>query len=310
LASARIASILAGKIARTAQPQNDFQEGARPVRIFLSFFVAMTLAACSSGLDRKIDGTSEKSFDASLARMKKSAKPEEVARLDDALLVLAISNVSIGFEGGILGAMKKISISKSPEQLAEQLMPIVDGMTGRDIIKAGQKRKKDEAANVELEMAKLAKLRDEYTGTKGILAPIRIVSPTLRFNSVGPQKMSVIDFTVSNGSDIGLTYLYLRGTVTEPSSGKVLFSDDINYKLSAAPLLPGESKMLRLPNSSPGKWNAAEIWGKENLGFTVEVVNAENLAGQRLAASFTRKDADRVTALEANKVALAQMLAE
>jgi hypothetical protein len=274
----------------------------------------MTLTACSAGLDRKIDGTSEKSFDASLASMKKSAKPEEVARLDDALLVLAISNVSIGFEGGILGAMKKISISKSPEQLAEQLMPVVDGMTGRDIIKAGQKRKKDEAtkqlANVELEMAKLDKLRDEYTGTKGILAPIRIVSPTLRFNSVGPQKMSVIDFTVSNGSDIGITYLYLRGTVTEPSSGKVLFSDDINYKLSAAPLLPGESKMLRLPNSAPGKWNAAEIWGKENLGFTVEVVNAENLAGQRLAASFTRKDADRVVALEANKVALAQMLAE
>ena len=284
------------------------------MKLILATMIAITLVACTSGLDRKIDGSTEKAFDTSLANMKKSANAEDVARLDNALLLLAISNVSIGFEGGILGAIKKISGSKSPEQLADQLMPIVDGMTGREIIKAGQKRKKDEAtkqlANAEIETAKLSKLRDEYAGSKGVLAPIRIISPTLRFNSIGPQKMSVIDFTVSNGTDIGLTNLYLRGTVTEATTGKVLFSDEINYKLSAAPLLPGESKVLRLPNSTHGKWNAPEIWGKENLGFRIDVINAENLAGQKLAASFTPKDAERVVVLEANKKALAQMLAE
>lgn len=284
------------------------------MKSILSILIALALAACTSGLDRKIDGSTEKSFDTSLANMKKSAKAEDIARLDDALLVLAISNVSIGFEGGILGAMKKISGSKSPEQLADQLMSIVDGMTGREIIKAGQKRKKDEAtkqlAKVETEIAKLTALREEYAGTRGILAPIRILEPALRFNSVGSQKMSVMTFTISNGSDIGLTYLYLRGTVTDAATGKALFSDDINYKLSAAPLLPGESKTLRLPNSAPGKWNAADIWGRENLGFTIAVVNAENLAGQKLAASFTAKDAERMALLEANKLVLTQMLAE
>lgn len=280
----------------------------------LSILIALTLAACSSGLDRKIDGTSERTFETSLASMKKSAQPEEVARLDEALLVLAISNVSIGFEGGILGALKKITLARSPEQLADQLMPIVNGMTGREIIGAGQKRKKDEAgkqlAKIEREMAQLAALREENTSTKGILAPIVILEPTLRFNSIGPQKMSVMDFKVKNGSDVALTNLYLRGTVTESASGKVLFSDDFNYKLSAAPLMQGETKVIRLPNSTYGKWNAPEIWGKENLGFTIEVVNAENLAGQRLAASFTRKDGERLVALEANKQALAKMLGQ
>ena len=284
------------------------------MRLILATMIAITLVACTSGLDRKIDGSTEKAFESSLASMKKSASAEDVARLDNALLVLAISNVSIGFEGGILGALKKISRDKRPEQLADQLLPIVDGMTGREIIKAGQKRKKDEAtkqlANAEIEIAKLSKLRDEYSGSKGVLAPIKIIAPTLRFNSIGPQKMSVIDFTVSNGTDIGLTNLYLRGTVTEATTGKVLFSDDINYKLSAAPLLPGESKVLRLPNSTHGKWNAPEIWGKENLGFRIDVINAENLAGQKLAASFTQKDAERVALLEVNKQALTQMLAE
>ena len=284
------------------------------MKTFLAILIALTLAACSSGLDRKLDGSNDKTFETSLAAMKKSAKPAEVAQLDEALLVLAISNVSIGFEGGILGALKKIAATKSPEQLADRLMPIVDGQTGREIIKAGQKRKHDEAAKqlaaIEIEVAQLTKLREENASTKGILAPIQILEPTLRFNSIGPQKMSVMDFKVKNGSDIALTFLYMRGTVTDSATGKVLFSDDINYKLRAEPLLQGETKSFRLPNSTNGKWNAPEVWGKENLGFTIEIVNAENLAGQRLAASFTTKDSERLVTLAANKQTLAKLLVD
>ena len=284
------------------------------MKTFLAILIALTLAACSSGLDRKLDGSNDKTFESSLAAMRKSAKPAEVAQLDEALLVLAISNVSIGFEGGILGALKKITATKSPEQLADRLMPIVDGQTGREIIKAGQKRKHDEAtkqlAAIETEVAQLTKLREENAGTKGILAPIQILDPTLRFNSVGPQKMSVMDFKVKNGSDIALTFLYMRGTVTESATGKVLFSDDINYKLRAEPLLQGETKAFRLPNSTNGKWNSPEVWGKENLVFTIEIVNAENLAGQRLAASFTTKDSERLVTLATNKQTLAKMLSQ
>ncbi len=283
------------------------------MRFILGTMIAMALVACSSGLDRKIDGSTEKAFETSLAAMKKSAKADEVARLDDALLVLAISNVSIGFEGGILGAFKMIS-AKRPEQLLDQLGSVVDGRTGREIIKDGQKRKADEIAKqlgrIETEIAKLAKLRDEYASTKGILAPIRIVEPRLRFNSVGSQQMSVIDFTVNNGSDIALTNLYLRGTVAEAATGKVLFTDDINYKLSAAPLLQGESKSLRLPHTTPGKWNAPNVWGKDNLTFGIDVINAENLAGQKLAAAFTRKDIERMAALQGDQQALALMRQE
>lgn len=284
------------------------------MKLILSIVISLTLVACSSGLDRKLDGANEKAFETSLASMKKSATPEEVARLDDALLVLAISDVSIGYEGGILGALKKISVAKSPEQLADQLMPVVNGMSGREIIKAGLKRKNAEATRqlglIETEIAQLTRLREAKASTKGILLPIEIIEPTLRFNSIGPQKMSVIDLKVKNGTDVALTNLFLRGTVTEAATGKVLFSDDINYKLSAAPLLPGETKALRLPNSTHGKWNAPEIWGKENLGFTIEVVNVENLAGQRLAASFTYKDGERLATLEANRQALTKMLAD
>ena len=144
----------------------------------------------------------------------------------------------------------------------------------------------------------------------GALAPIEVLEPTLRFNSIGPEKISVMDFKVKNGTDTGLTYLYLRGTVAESASNKVLLSDDIKYKLADEPLLPGVTKSLRLPHSGRGKWNAPEIWGKDNLVFTIEVVNAENLQGKKLAASFTHQDGERLAELDKTRQALDKILAE
>jgi hypothetical protein len=285
----------------------------KPFFAFVIAAIILMLTACTAGLDRKFDGSSETNFASSLAEIKKSAKPEEIASLDDALLVLAITDVSIGYEGGIVGALRKISV-RSPEQLADELMPLVHGKTGREIIAAGQKRMKDEATRqfvkINLEMAQLKKMSEEKNTTRSALAPIEVIEPTLRFNSVGPEKMSVMDFKVKNGTDIGITYLYLRGTVAESAGNKVLFSDDIKYKLADEPLLPGVTKSLRLPYSGRGKWNAAEIWGKDNLLFTIEVVNAENLHGQKLAASFTHQDGERLAALERTRQALRQLLAE
>lgn len=284
------------------------------MKLISALVISLTLAGCSSGLDRRIDGSGETAFERSLAGMKKSASPEQIAQLDEALLLLAIADVSIGYEGGILGALQKISIAKSPEQLADRLMPLVNGMSGREIIKAGQKRKNREAgkqlALVETEITQLSQRREMKAGSAAILAPIEIIEPTLRFSSIGPQKMSVMDFKVKNGTDVALTYLYLRGSVTAAAGGTLLYSDDINYKLSAEPLRPGETKALRLPNAASGKWNAPEIWGKENLAFTIVVVNAENMAGQKLAASFTHQDGERLATLTANQSALAKLLAD
>ena len=269
------------------------------------------LTACTSGLDKKIDGSSEKAYDTSLANMKRTSQPEEVKQLDDALLVLAVSDVNIGYEGGILNALNKLAIAKSPEQLADSLMPLVNGKTGREIIAAGTARKKVEAskqlAGVDQEIAQLKKLRDEMANTKGSLESIEVLDATLRFSSVGPQRISLMDFKVRNGSEVPLTYLFLRGTVFMVGSKKVLFSDDINYKLTD-PVPPGTIKEIRLPNSSPGKWNAPEIWGKDNLGFAIEVVNAESGPGKKLAASFTFKDGERLALLEKQKPELQKLL--
>ena len=50
--------------------------------------------------------------------------------------------------------------------------------------------------------------------------------------------------------------------------------------------------------------------GQRQSPLTIDVVNAENLAGQRLAASFTHKDAERVAALASNQQELTKILSE
>ena len=283
------------------------------MKINAVIILVLLLSACSSGLDRKLDGSSEQAFAASLGGMKKSSKPEEVAKLDQALLALAITDVSIGYEGGILGALNTLSVDYTPEQLAEALMPQVDGKTGRELIVAGQKRKKAEAAKqlakVDAELMQLRAARDQRFAVKGLLDRIQVLEPSLRFNSVASQRSSMIEFTVKNGIDLPLSQLFLRGVAAEPTSNKILFADDINYKLSER-LPPGESKTIRLPNMDPGKWNSLEVWGRSNLQFTVELVNAESRPGEKLAPAFSNKDAQRLTVLEKNRPLLEKMLAD
>ncbi len=274
---------------------------------------ALVLVSCSSGLDKKLDGSNEKAFATSLEKMKESAKPEEIKQLDEALLVLAISDVDIGYQGGIVGALAKISKFKTPEQLASDLMPVVNGKTGRELIAEGHKRKKDEAqrqlAGAEQEITQLKKMRDEKDTARGVLEKIEVLEPDIHFSGMGAQKLALLDFKIHNGTETPLTYLFLRGSVIMPVSKKVLFSDDINYKLTD-PIPPGDTKQIRLPNSAPGKWNAPEIWGRSDVALAIEIVNAETGEGQKLAASFTHKDAERLALLEKLKPELEKLLQE
>ncbi len=279
---------------------------------FPLLLLLLVLAACSKGLDRKINASSESNFETSLADIKKKASAEEAAQLDQAMIALAVADVSIGYEGGILLAFQKLAASKSPEQLGSTLMALVDGKTGREVVDMGRQRLKSEGAKQlaagDKEIALLKQMRDENVAKRGALEGIVVSDATLRFSSVGPEKQSVLDFKVRNGTATGLSHLFLRGTVSEVAGGKVLASEDFSYKLSQSPLLPGETKAIRLPQGARSKWNQPEVWGKDALAFKVEVINAEDLAGQKLTTAFTSKDQARLDQLEANRKALSALI--
>jgi hypothetical protein len=271
---------------------------------------ALLLASCGGGLDQKFDATSEAAFRASLDKARKGSNPEEVKQLEDAIRVLAVSDVSIGFEGGILGALDKLR-GKAPESLADLVLAQVNGRTGRDVIAAAGARKHDQADRelgvAKAEISKLKKARAEKEAAREFLAKVEIQEPRIAILGSGAQRMGMLDFKVVNGSEETLSSLLLRASVTG-AEGKVLMTDEFTYRASP-PIAAAQVREVRLPSSSPNKWNSPELAKEERLGLALQVENASTASGSKLATSFTQKDAERLASLEKQQPQLEAMVA-
>lgn len=274
------------------------------------FVAALVLSACGGGLDQKLDGTSEATYRASLDKVRKGSSPEQVKQLEDALRVLAISDVSIGFEGGILGAMEKMR-SKTPESLADTVLAAVNGRTGREVIAAAAARTKEQAAKqlaaAKAEMAVLKKARAEKEAAREFLARVEIQEPRIAILGAGAQRMGVLDFKVVNGSEETLSALFLRAVVTG-AENKVLLIDEFTYR-AAPPIAAQQTREVRLPSSAPNKWNSPELAKQAQLALRLQVENAATPAGSKLAASFTQKDVNRLALLETQQPQLEALAA-
>ncbi|WP_171094287.1 DUF6694 family lipoprotein [Usitatibacter rugosus] len=280
--------------------------------MFRAILLASTLAlaACSGGLDQKLDGSSEAAYRTSLNKVRNSVSEEDRKQLDESLRILAVSDVSIGFEGGILTAVDKLRSTPLTE-LAEPLMPQVNGRTGRDIVAAAKLRMKEQAerqlATSKIEIEKLTRARKEKESARDFLAKVEILEPRIAIVGTDAQRMGILDFKVSNGSEEVLSSLFLRATV-KGADDKVLMTDEFTYKASP-PIAAGQVRDVRLPSSSPNKWNSSELAKQAQLALQLQVENAATLAGSKLAASFTQKDADRLALLEKQKPVLEALVA-
>ncbi len=269
---------------------------------------AVLLAACGGGLDQKFDATSEAAYRASLEKIRKGSSAETVRQLEDALRILAISDVSIGFEGGSLGALEKMR-GKTPESLADVLLAQVSGKSGREVIAAAAARTKEQAdkqlAASKAEIATLKKARTEKDAAREFLSKVEIQEPRIAILGSGAQRMGVLDFKVANGSEETLASLFLRASVTG-AEGKVLMTDEFTYRASP-PIAASQTRAVRLPSSAPNKWNSPELAKESQLGLKLHVENASTAAGSKLATSFTRKDEERLAFLEKQQPRLEAM---
>jgi len=280
--------------------------------VFRAILLASTLAlaACSGGLDQKLDGSSDAAYRKSLGKVRNSLSDEDRKQLDESLRVLAVSDVSIGFEGGILGAVDKLRSTPLAE-ISEPLMAQVNGRTGREVVAAARVRMKDAAerqlASSKIEIDKLTRARKEKEAARDFLAKVEITEPRIAIVGTDAQRMGILDFKVSNGSEEVLSSLFLRATV-KGADDKVLMTDEFTYKASP-PIAAGQVRDVRLPSSSPNKWNSPELAKQAQLVLQLQVENAATLAGSKLAASFTQKDADRLALLEKQKPVLEALVA-
>ncbi len=272
------------------------------MRNVVAFALALALSACTRGLDYKVDGSSEAAFKSSVQKIRDSASGEDVQLLEESIRVLAVPDMQIGFEGGILGAMEKMR-AKNLESIAEIVLPQVNGKSGREIVSAAQKRMRDQArkqlAVQDAELDKLRKARAEKDSAREFLARIEILDPRLAVVGVSPMRSAILDFKVRNGSEEALASLFLRASVTG-ANNEVLLTDEFTYRASP-PIAADQVREVRLPSSSPSKWNTPQLAGQATLSLKLQVENAATSAGTKLATSFTQMDEARLALLEKQK---------
>ena len=280
------------------------------MNLIIPLVLALLVSACTRGLDQKIDASNPKAWQASLAKIRAASSAEEFAQLEDAVRLLAVSDVSIGFHGGILGAMQRTQAAPL-EGVAETVLQEVNGKTGREVVAAASKRRREQAEKQltaqNAEMAALRKAKAEKDAAKDFLAKVEIQEPRIAILGSGAQRMGILDFKVANGSEETLASLFLRASVLD-SEGKVLLTDEFTYRASP-PIAATQTRSVRLPSSSPNKWNSPELAKQPQLTLQLQVENASTAAGSKLAASFTQKDADRLVLLEKQKPMLEAIVA-
>lgn len=273
----------------------------------LILLAGIALVGCSGPMDTKIDASTPEAYQKSLQSIKSRLSPEDTRRFEEALMVVAFSDL-VPKDAGLIGMLAAMG---NPEKLQGQMLATVNGKTPRQIIdEAAQKkraRSEGELKSVTEEMATLEKRKVEAAKSVGVLGKIVVTEPRYYWSKASFMPQPVIDFKVTNQTAQALSRIYYHGTVTSPGRSIPWIDEDFNNELAGG-LEPGETKHLQLSPNMFSNWGTRETQGRDDLVLTVRVVNAEGAEKKELAAQFEKDDAQRLETLRGMKVELEKTL--
>ena len=266
----------------------------------------MCVSGCTKPLDRKIDASSERSYKESLSAIEAKLTPDEKAKFEKSLQVVAFSS-AVPKEDGVLGLMAAV---KDPGAIEAKALGAVNGKTPREVIAQAntilKDRAKAELTSINQEIADLQKRKAGADKAKALLSTITVAEPRYYWtSSTFPEP--VLDFKVTNGSGVALSRIFFHGIVSTPGRTIPWIEDDFNYEIPGG-LEKGETRHLRLAPNQFSKWGTQETQGRKDLVSAVSVVNAAGPDGKMLAPVFGKNDHERLTELLKKQADLAHQL--
>jgi hypothetical protein len=268
---------------------------------------ALILVGCTQPLDMRIDGSSQETYEKSLKVIRAKLTPEETVKFDEALKVVVFSEM-IPSQGGLLGLMTAFN---DPDKIQAKMLAAVNGKTPRELITQAdakiKEQAKEELKSVTSEIAELEKRKAGAEKAAGLLSKI-VVTDARFFWSSGYLPQPVLAFKVANSTGVPLSRLYFHGVVSTPGRKIPWVEDEFNYEVSGG-LENGESKSLTLSPNMFSNWGKSDTQGRNDLVFTVKVVNAAGADKTKLAEEFDTEAEARLSKLRVLKAELEQKLA-
>jgi len=259
--------------------------------------VLIMLVALVTGCEKKkVDSSSDEKFKKSIEAVKNSLSVEKKKRFEEAVQVMAFSEIGNIFEA-----------AANPDGVQRKIKDKLNGKTADEIIAEGnriiteRKIKEQEQAISEIEetQKKIVELKQKQAGaekTKESLKQFNIVRSRFYFQKNSYTEEAVIELTVKNETKHAISRVYFQGVLSSPGRSVPWVEDSFNYKISGG-IESGEQVTWKLSPNMFGEWSNAPKDRKDMI-LTVTVTRIDGADGKPIFdLEFSEFDKERLDEL-------------
>jgi len=261
-------------------------------RLIKPSVLAAVLEVCTGCSAPAVDSGSDKSFESSLSAVRESVSPERRAAFDQAVLTIAMEDVSP--ERIFAGAL-------TPGSMSTEMKVQLSGKTADEILAEADRIAEDRRAQQRKatlkEIAALQQERDDALSTAAELEKFEVLRA--RFsktrNVLGMAEPRIL-LRVRNGTQHALSRAYFTGSIVSPGRSIPWLTGNFNYQIPGG-LEPGEEATWSLSPDAFSSWGSVEA--PPDAGLNVTVVRLDGPDGKALFSTreFTAEDVARLESL-------------
>ena len=257
----------------------------------LLIILMFLISGCS---DPKIDASSDESMKESIQQIRKSLSDDKKEKFDDALKILAFSQINLKsiFAEGAAG------VGTTELKMKEAL----NGKTGDEIISEAQRikeqRKEKEKIQAINEIKELTEKKEKSQKARNALKSFKIErSRFYKKEQTYGEPKPIIELTVTNWTSHPISRAYFKGTLASPNRSVPWLVETFNYQISGG-LEPGEEANWSLAPNMFSDWGTVDAPADAIL--TVEVEKLDGVDGKPIFSSrdFSKRDAERLDKLK------------
>lgn len=269
-------------------------------KLIAMLVLAVLVTACG---DKKVDGSTDDKLKTSLEAIKGSLADEKKKEFEEAVQVLAFSEIGNIFEAAVNtdGMQRKIK-DKLHGKTANEIIA-----EGNRVIAERKKREREQAiGEIEETKAKIAELEQKRSDTKKSkedLRKFKIVRSRFYFHKSSFMEEAVIELTVKNETKHPISKAYFYGVLSSPGRTVPWVQDSFNYKISGG-LEPSEQATWKLSPNMFGEWSKAPK-DRKDMVLTVTVTRVDGANEKPIYDSeFSKWDKEKLQKLDERLVEL------
>ena len=261
-----------------------------------NIYLLLLLVPLVFGCQKKINGSSETTFQESVRSITKSLSQEKAKEFEQATLLIYSNQIDFAKVFSTLFSGEKIDSN------AASIIPVYKALHGKsadEVISMAKKIQEEidlkNKQQAKIEIDELYASRDKSLKDLLELSKMQVLKSRFFLREGYLGKEPIIDLIIKNGTSSSISRVFFKSKLASPNRAVPWFKEDFNYIIPGG-LEPNEEKSIFLsPNEFTGNW---KVDAPKDAVFTVQVVEVYGADEKSLYASnFSDENKERLEAL-------------